>query len=182
VGVDVMSGVSLDWITALTWLTAIVTGLPLAFLRPRRLHVAALGSVIAFAVTSAGAGIYVLNHVGDPRWGSEAEDRISAPQLTEAPVIGSYMGPLDDAIRGVADSVNQFVEFQSALPVAMEFFVAAGWALALALPLGLAALIVSYAEAQRRKAEFLKYKLQVDELKGELEDIKRHVGYPAREE
>lgn len=177
-----MSGVSLDWFKALTWIFAIVTGLLLAFWRQRRLHLAALGSVIVFMGTSAGAGIYVLNHVGDPRWGSKAEDRISAPPLTETPVIGRFMGPLDDVIRGVADSVNQFVDFRAALPVAMEFFVAAGWALALALPLGLAALIVSYADAQRRKAEFLKYKLQVEELKSELEDIRRHLGYPTRED
>lgn len=177
-----MSGINLDWFKALTWIFAIVTGLLLAFWRQGRLHLAALGCVSAFMVTSAGAGIYVLNHVGDPRWGSRAEDRISAPPLTETPVIGPYMGSLDDVIRGVAGSVNHFVDFRAALPVAMEFFVAAGWALALALPLGLAALIVSYAEARRRQAEFLQYQLQVEELKSELEDIKRHLGYPTREE
>ncbi|WP_231938463.1 hypothetical protein [Arthrobacter sp. B6] len=177
-----MSGISLDWLKALTWIFAIATGLLLALWRQRRLHLAALASVIVFAVTNAGAGIYVLNHVGDPRWGSKAEDRINAPTLTETPMVGRFLGSLEDAIRGVADSVNQFVDFQAALPVAMEFFVAAGWALALAVPLGLAALIVSYADARRRKAEFLKYKLQVEELKSELEEIKHHLGYPPREE
>lgn len=177
-----MSGIGLVWLKALTWISAILTGLLLGFWRPRRLDLAALGSVVVFLVTNAGAGTYVLNHVGDPRWSSRAEDRLSAPPLTETPVIGRYMEPLDALIGGVVDSVNQFVDFRAALPVAMEFFVAAGWALAVSLPLALAALIVGYAEAKRRKAEFLRFKLQVEQLRGELEEVKRHLGYPARRE
>lgn len=179
---DVLSGASLDWIKALTWLCAIGAGLLLGFWRPRRLQLAALGAVTVFAVTSAGAGIYVLNHVGDPRWSGKAEDRLGAPPLSETPVVGRFMGPLEDVIRGVADSVNQFMDFQAALPVALEFFAAAGWALAVSMPLALAALIAGYVEAKRRKAEFLQYKLQVEKLKLELEDIKRHLGYPAQRE
>lgn len=177
---DVLTGVSLDWIKALTWLCAIATGLLLAFWRRRRLDLAALGSVIVYAITSAGAGIYVLNHVGDPRWSSKTEDRLGAPPLTETPVVGRYLGSLEDLIRGVADSVNQLMDFQAALPVALEFFASTGWAFAVSLPLALAALVVGHVESKRRKAEFVQYKIEVDDLKLELEEIRRHLGYPAR--
>lgn len=179
---DVLNGASLDLLKALTWLPAVGAGLLLGFWRPRRLHLSALGSVTVFAAASAGAGIYVLNHVGDPRWSSKAEDRLGAPALTETPAVGRFMGPLEDLIRSVADSVNQFMDFQAALPVALEFFAAAGWALAASAPLALAALVVGYVEAKRRKAEFLEYKSQVEKLRLELEVIKRHLGYPARRE
>ena len=178
---DILSGVSADWIKALTWVSAILAGLLLGFWRPRRLHLAALGSVIVFMVASTGAGIYVLNHVGDSRWDSKAEDRLSAPSLADAPVVGPYLGPLDDLMRGMADSVNEFVDFRAALPVALEFFVAAGWALVISLPLALVSLIVGYAEAKRRQAEFVRYKLQLEEVARELEDIKGRLGYPDRD-
>lgn len=177
---DVISGVSLDWFRALTWLAAIATGLLLGFWRPRRLHVAMLGSVVVLMVTNLGAGIYVLNHVGDPRWNSKAEERLSATPLTDTPVVGRFLESLDALMRGVVDNVNHFVDFRAALPVAMEFFAAAGWALVMSLPLALAALIVGYTDAKRRKAEFLTYKHQVEELQRDLEDIRRHLGYPNR--
>ena len=177
---DILTGASLDWIKALTWLSAIATGLLLTFWRPRKLLLAALGSVIVYAITSAGAGIYVLNHVGDSRWSGKAEDRLGAPPLTETPVVGRYLGSLEDLVRGVAESVNQLMDFQAALPVALEFFAATGWAFAVSVPLALAALITGHVESKRRKAEFVQYKAQVDDLTVELEEIRRHLGYPAR--
>jgi hypothetical protein len=180
VAVDILSGVSVDWLKALTWISAILTGLLLGLWRPRRLHLAALGSVFVFLVTNAGAGIYVLNHVGDPRWSGKAEDRVGVPPLTDTPVVGRFLESLEAQLRGIADNVNHFVDFSAALPQAMEFFVAAGWALVISLPLALAALIFSYAEARRRKAEFLTYKLQDEELKRDLEDVKRRLASPER--
>lgn len=176
-----MSGVTLDWLKALTWLCAISIGLLVAFLGRGRFDLAALASVTVLMVTNAGAGIYVLNHVGDPRWDSRAEDRLSAPPpLTETPVIGEFLAPLDSLMGGVVDGVNQVVDFQAAFPVAMEFFVAAGWAFAASLPLSLVALVVGYLVARRRKVEFRTYKLRVDQLTAELEGIKLHLGLPNR--
>lgn len=163
----------------MTWLCAIGTGLLVVFLRRLRFDLAALGSVLALMVTNAGAGIYVLNHVGDPRWAGRADDRLNAPQLTETPVIGQFLEPLDPVIGGMVDTINQVVDFQAALPVAMEFFMAAGWASAVSLPLSLASLVVGFLAARRRKAEFRSYKLRVDRLTEELEEIRRHLGYPA---
>lgn len=179
---DVLSGVSLDWLKSFTWIAAIAAGLLTVFLNPRRFDLAALRAALVFMAASAGAGVYILNHVGDPRWSSKAEDRLNAPALRETPMVGQFMEPLDSFLGGVVGTVNQVVDFQAALPVAMEFFVAAGWALAISLPLGLAALVGGYLEAKRRRREFRRYKLRVDDLTEELEDIKRHLGYPARAE
>jgi hypothetical protein len=176
--VDILSGVSVDWFRALAWISAIISGLLLYFWRPRRPHLAVLGSVIVYMVANIGAGIYVLYHLGDARWNGGAGNRLSAPSLSDAPVVGEFMRPLDEFMNGVVDGVNDFIDFREALPVALEFFAAAGWALFVSLPLALLALIISYAEARRRKAEFTRYKLEVDELRGELDDIKRQLGHP----
>jgi hypothetical protein len=176
--VDVLSGVSLDWLKYLTWISAVGTAVLLLFLRPRRPDLAALRAAVVLMATNAGAGIYVLNHVGDPRWARPAEERLSAPPLRDAPVVGQFMEPFDSFIGGVVKNVNDLMDFQAALPVAMEFFVAAGWAWAVSLPLGVVTLVVGYFVAKRRKAEFVRYKAEVGTLKQELEEIKRHLGYP----
>lgn len=177
---DVLSGVSVDWLRALTWLSAIASGILLCFWWPRRAHLAALGSVVVLAVANLGAGIYVLSHLGDPRWSGGAEERLGDPSLSDTPVVGRFLESLDTLMSGVVDGVNEFIDFRAALPVALEFFAAAGLALFVSLPLAVLALIVSYREAQRRKAEFVRYKLQVEELRGELDEIKRHLGYANR--
>lgn len=176
--VDVLSGVSVDWLRGLTWIAAIGCGILLGFWRPRRPDLAALGSVIVFAVANAGAGIYVLSHQGDARWATRSEDRLGAPSLSETPVVGRFLESLDALMSGVVDGINQFKDFNAALPFALEFFAAAGWALSISVPLAVLTLIVSYQESKRRKAEFARYKLQVDELRGELDEIKRHLRLP----
>jgi hypothetical protein len=173
---DLLAGVSADWIRALTWVVAIISGLLLFFWR-RRLDLAALGSVIVFTVASAGAGTYVLHHLGDARWRGGTGNRLTVPSLSETPLVGQYMEPVDSFMDSVAGSVNQFLDFQEALPAALDFFAAAGWGLLTSLPLALLAMIVSYVEARRRKAEFDRYKVHVEELRAELDDLKHHLNY-----
>ena len=177
---DILSSVSGEWLKALTWLSALATGLLLCFWRPRRVHWAALGSVLAFAVANIAAGIYVLSHLGDSRWGGGAEERLDAPSLADTPVVGQFLGSLDALLDGVVDGVNEFNDFRASLPVAVDFLASAGWALAVAVPLGLVALVVGYRDAQRRGAEFARFRLQVERLSTELDEIKRHVGYSSR--
>ena len=105
---------------------------------------------------------------------------LDAPSLADTPVVGQFLGSLDALLVGVVDGVNEFTDFRASLPVAVDFLAAAGWALAVAVPLGLVALVVSYRDAQRRKAEFAGFSFQVEALSTELDEIKRHVGYPNR--
>lgn len=175
---DILSGVSSEWLKALTWLSAIAAGLLLCFWRPRRLHWAALGSALVYAVANFGAGIYVLSHLGDSRWGGGSADRLGAPSLADTPVVGQFLGSLDTVLGGVVDGVNEFIDFRAALPVALDYLSVAGWALVVAVPLGILVLVVSCREAQRRKAAFARYSLRVEELSDELDAIKRHLGYP----
>lgn len=172
---DLLGGIGRDELRILPWIVATVFALVAGLWRPRRLHWTALGSVLLFAALSAGAGIYVLNHFGDSRWSAGGEPPLSAPSFSGTPVVGQFLGPLDAAMDGVVGGVNEFLAFQQALPVALDFFAASGWALLLSFPLAILAVGISYAEARRRVADFEKYRATVDQLKDELEQVKRQI-------
>lgn len=65
--------------------------------------------------------------------------------------------------------------FKQALPIALDFLAAAGWALLLSFPLAILAAGISFAAARRRTADFEKYRATVDLLKDELEQVKRQI-------
>ncbi|MFN3925159.1 MAG: hypothetical protein ACK4K6_16175 [Pseudarthrobacter sp.] len=178
---DILAGVSTEWLRALTWIAAAAAGLAALLWRPRRPHLAGLAAVLVFMAASAGAGIYVLNHLGDGRWGGDRQSWLSPPPLSDAPMVGQFLEPLEGMLGGVADGVNEFVDFRSALPVALEFFAAAGWALALSVPLALVAMAAGARAARRRTAELTAYRAEVEQLRKELDHVKRHVGYPVRD-
>lgn len=172
---DVLAGISSDGLRILPWVAAIAFALVATVLRPRRFHLTALGAVLLFAALNAGVGVYVLNHVGDARWSAGGESRLSAPSFSGTPVVGEFLGPLDSALNGVVGGVNDFLAFQQALPVALDFFAAAGWALLASFPLAIVAVAVGYGEARRRRAEFEDYRAAVDLLHGEVELLKRQI-------
>ncbi|WP_181033691.1 hypothetical protein [Arthrobacter sp. SX1312] len=170
----------LDVLRILTWVAPTVVALVAGFLLRRSLHWIALGAVLLFAALNAAAGIYVLNHFSDPRWSPEGMASLSAPSLSETPLVGDYLEPLDTALEGVVGGVNDFRAFQQALPVTLDFLATSGWALLVSVPVAIVAAFVSFNNARRRKAEFRKYLATVDSLKDELEQIKRQIGagYP----
>jgi len=175
-GVDILGAISTDWLKALTWIAALVCGAAMLAWRRRRPDQALLAALLVFIAASVGAGIYVLNHVGDQRWGSTGQE-VRPPNLTEAPVVGDFLKPLQRALGDMADGVNGFMDFQSALPVALGFFAAAGWAFAACVPVGLLVLAASMRAARRRNAELAAYGSELAGLRAELERVKRHVGY-----
>jgi hypothetical protein len=176
--VDILAGISSEWLKALTWIAALACAAALLFWRPRRPDLAALAAVIAYMAASVGAGIYVLNHLGDGRWGGDKEARLDPPSFAETPLVGEALRPLDGVMNGMADGVNDFVDFRAALPVALDYFAAAGWALALMVPLGVAAFATNTVRDRRRAAESAAQVTEVARLRAELELVKRHVGYP----
>ncbi|MFJ6001701.1 hypothetical protein [Arthrobacter sp. NPDC092385] len=143
--------------------------------RPRSLHWIALGAVLLFAAFNAAAGIYVLSTFSDSRWSPDGEAPLSAPTLSETPLVGEFLEPLDSAMEGVVGGVNDFRSFQQALPIALGFLATSGWALLVSFPLVILAAGLSFLTAQRRKADFRKYRATVDSLKEELEQIKRQI-------
>jgi hypothetical protein len=147
--------------------------------RRHRPDQAVLVAIAVFAAASAGAGIYVLNHLGDGRWGGDEDSRLQPPALSGTPVVGDFLKPLDNVLGGMAEGVNDFVDFRSALPVALEFFAAAGWALAASIPAGLLVLGFTARAARRRNAALAAQGRELQSLRNELERVKRHVGYPA---
>jgi hypothetical protein len=171
---DLLGGMSRDELRTFSWVAATVFALAVGVWRPRKLHWTVLGSVMLFAALNAGAGIYVLNHVGDSRW-SAGESPLSAPSFSGTPVVGQFLGPLDSALNGVVGGVNEFLAFKQALPVALDFLAASGWALLLSFPLGILATVISYVMDRRRMADFEAYRATVDLLKDELEQVKRQI-------
>jgi len=172
---DLLGGMGRDELRIFSWVAATVFALVAGVWRPRRLYWTALGSVLLFAALNAGAGIYVLNHFGDSRWSAGGEPPLSAPSFSGTPVVGQFLGPLDSALNGVVGGVNEFLAFKQALPVALDFLAASGWALLVSFPLAVLAAGISFAVARRRTADFEKYRATVDLLKDELEQVKRQI-------
>ncbi len=172
---DLLAGMSLETLAILPWMAAAVFALAVGLWRPNRLHWTLLGAVLLFAAVSAGMGIYVLNHIGDPRWSPEGGAPLSVPSLSGTPVVGQYLEPLDAVLGGMAGGVNDFFAFQAALPVALNFFATSGWALLVSFPLAVIAAGVSFTMARRRVAEFARYKAAVDSLRAELDQVKLQI-------
>jgi hypothetical protein len=75
----------------------------------------------------------------------------------------------------VVGGVNEFLAFKRALPVALDFLAASGWALVVSFPLAILAAGISYAVAKRRTADFENYRATVDLLKAELAQVKQQI-------
>ncbi|KIA73919.1 hypothetical protein ANMWB30_11670 [Arthrobacter sp. MWB30] len=85
------------------------------------------------------------------------------------------MGPFDSALSSVINGVNDYLAFKDALPVALDFFASAGWALLVSFPLGILAAIVNFVLAKRRAAIVERYRSTVDQLKADVEKLKLQV-------
>ncbi|GGH98296.1 hypothetical protein ACFFGR_00900 [Arthrobacter liuii] len=174
---DILAGMNREWLAALTWMAALVAGAGSMVWRRRRADLAALAAVVVFMAANTGAGIYVLNHLADGRWGGDGQPKLAPPALSGTPVVGQFLEPLDGAMAGMAGGVNDFIDFRAALPVALDFFAAAGWATAISVPVALAAAAVQAGKARRRRAEAAAWQGEVEKLRAELDAVKRHVGY-----
>lgn len=172
---DPLSDVSSDGLRLVPWIVAACFAVIAGIWRPRRFHWTALGAVLLFAALNAGVAIYVLEHFHDARWASGGQPPLSAPSLADAPMVGQFLGGLDSAMTGVVGGVNDFLAFKHALPAALDFLAAAGWALLVAFPLALLAVGTSYRSAQRRRADFRKYQTEVELLRSELNLVKRQI-------
>lgn len=172
---DLLGGMNRDELRILSWVAVTVFAFAAGVWRPRRVHWTALGSALLFAALNAGAGIYVLNHFSDSRWSAGGDPPLSAPSFSGTPVVGQFLGPLDSALSGVVGGVNEFLAFKRALPVALDFLAASGWALLVSFPLAILAAGISYAVAKRRTADFENYRATVDLLKAELAQVKQQI-------
>ncbi|ASN51292.1 hypothetical protein [Sinomonas sp. R1AF57] len=76
--------------------------------------------------------------------------------------------------------MNEFNNVQAALPVAGGFLASAGRAFALAIPLCVVAMVVSFFAARKRRRAFRRLTQQVHELTAEVAELKRLVGDPVR--
>lgn len=172
---DLLADMSRDELHTLTVVAATVFALVAGTWRPHRIQWTALGAVLLFAALNAVAGIYVLNHYRDPRWAAGSEPPLAVPSFSGTPLVGQYLEPLDTALNSVAGGVNDFVTFKHALPLALDFLTAAGWAVLAALPLAIIAASIHHIAARRQKADFEEYRAAVDLLREDLEHLKQQI-------
>jgi hypothetical protein len=173
--VDALAEISIDGLGAVSWILTILVGLSMYLWHPRKLHWAALGAVATFIAANVAFGIYVVAHPKDPRWTHDPS--LSAPSLSDAPMVGQYLEPLDSLMGIVVEGINDVRDYQQAIPVALDFFAAAGWGCLAAIPLAIYALTASYVQNKRQKAQLVGYKQTIDDLQRELDDVKRFVNY-----
>ena len=154
---DILAEVNREWLAALTWLAAALAAAGVLAWRRWRPDLAAPAAVAVFMAANVGAGIYVLNHLADGRWGGDAQAKLAPPELSGTPVEGQFLQPLDGAMAGMAGGVNDFIDFRAALL--------------------LTAAVVQAGRARRRTAEAAAWQDEVQNLRAELDAVKRHVGY-----
>ncbi|MCW2132014.1 hypothetical protein [Arthrobacter sp. VKM Ac-2550] len=172
---DALGEISIDQLGAVSWILAILMGLSMYLWHPRKLQWATLGAMFTFIAANVAFGIYVVAHPKDPRWTHDPS--LSAPSLSDAPMIGQHLQPLDLVMDSVVEGINDFRDYQQAIPVALDFFTAAGWGCLAVIPLVLFALVYSYVQKRQQKAEFVGYKQTIQALQQELDDVKRFVNY-----
>lgn len=165
---DPFSNLSQANLTAAIWLSVAAFALVLGLWRRKQLQWVALSTVMLFAALNAGAGIYVLNTIGDSRWATDSSAPLQAPQLTQTPLVGQYLDTLDTALQSMVGGVNSFLAFQQALPVALTFLSRSGWALLIAVPLTILVAVLSYQAVLRQRRELARYRDTVDQLKTDL--------------
>lgn len=188
-----MAQISIEEFSAGTWILATVVGLAVCLWHPRKrlsqpprylryarkLLAGALGAVVTFIAANIAFGIYVVAHPGDPRW--DDDDPLSVASLSDTPMIGQHLQQLDSVMEDVVARINDVRDIQQAIPVALDFFAAAGWGCLAALLVAPAASYVEKrwrkAEKKRQTAEFASYKRTIEDLQQELDDVKRFVNY-----
>lgn len=162
---DVLSGVSVEGFKILAVILALLAGVGIYFGFFRKWYWAIVGAVFVFTISTAGAGLYVLLHVNDSRWSADKEPFLEAPKVSETPFIGQYLEPLGAFLNNTANSINDFVAFQRALPIAQDYFTLALWGLVILFPVMIVALVMS-------RLQPLLLEKRVDELKKAVNEMR----------
>ncbi|MDV2978686.1 hypothetical protein [Glutamicibacter nicotianae] len=175
---EILTGIGLEQLRLWIWILVLAFAVAVGLWRRHQLVAVALASVLLFATLNAGAGIYILKRLGDPRW-TAGEPPVSAPELSGTPIVGQQLVPLESALEAIAGGVNSFWEFRQALPVALDFFTRSGWALLVAIPLIIVIMIKTFQAARRRRKDLLNLRGTVVQLQAELAEIKAILPAPA---
>lgn len=170
---DVLSGISVETFKILVVAVALLVGVGVFFSFYKKWQWALFGAVMTYALATAGVGTYILLHINDPRWSVGKEPLVTAPSITNTPVIGQYLEPLNGFLNNTAASINELAAFRHALPLAQEFFALAGWALLALIPLGVIALFVSHLQDAH---ESLRQRQGLRRLERGLNDIRSQLG------
>jgi hypothetical protein len=170
---DVLSDISVETFKILAVGLAVLVGVGVFFGFFKKWQWALFGAVFAYMATTAGVGLYILLHINDPRWSAGREPLLKAPSISDTPIIGQYLEPLNGFLDNTATSINELTAFRYALPVAQEFFGLAGWAFLALLPVTALALFVSRIQAANQAT---RQRQELRRLRIALDETRRHVG------
>jgi hypothetical protein len=171
----VLSGISVEGFKVTAVVGSLLIGIAVYLGFFRRWYWAIFATVFTYMILTAGVGVYVLMHITDPRWSVGRDPLLQAPSLGGTPVIGDMMRPLDDFLRDMAASVNEFTSFRHALPVAQDFFALAGWSLLVLIPVTIMALATSRFKSATLFLRFDRLAATVRELSAEVEKLKQQI-------
>jgi len=171
----VLSGISVEGFKVAAAVGSLLIGVAVYFGFFRRWYWAIFAAIFTYMILTAGVGVYVLMHITDPRWSVGRDPLLQAPSLGGTPVIGERLLPLDDFLRDMATSVNEFTSFRHALPVAQDFFALAGWSLLALVPVAIMALAISRFKSATLFLRFDRLAATVRELSAEVEKLKQQI-------
>lgn len=160
-----MDVLSIEGFKILAVIVALMVGVGVYFLYFRKWYWGLVGAAFTYVLAMVVAGVYVLLHINDPRWSSGKEPLLEAPKVSEAPIIGQYLEPLGAFLNNTANTINDFVAFQHALPVAQDFFTLALWGLAVLLPALIVATVMSRLQPLLLEKEVDKLKKAINEMR-----------------
>lgn len=149
---DVLGGISVEAFKILAVVVALLVGAGILLSSAKAWHWAIVGAVASYMVITAGIGMYVMMHISDPRWSVGKEPLIVAPSISETPIIGPQLEPIDNFMGNAATKLNELLSIQYALPVASEFFNQAIWAFGATIVALIAALVVQRRQKKRHDA------------------------------
>lgn len=118
---------------------------------------------VAFMALNVGVGMYIIQHPMDGPWATREDSTVDPVQIEKGGAFGAFDG-LADVINGMSENLtgglnealafkDQAFAFMHAINIANDFFVAALWALPLAILLLLIALYLGRRQKKRLAIE-----------------------------
>jgi hypothetical protein len=132
-------------------------------------------SVVALAV---GVVFYILSHATDGRWSVGKDAAVESPQIPDNPFFGQVIDTLNSFMGSVTGSVNDLFAIKNAFIATQEFFLMAGWAILLVIPLFVLLRILNWRKEARDKRQVKLDRAKLERVSTELDQMRRALGLP----
>ncbi|MDB5168432.1 MAG: hypothetical protein JWO55_690 [Candidatus Saccharibacteria bacterium] len=183
---DVFSNINVEAFKMLVWVFALAVGV-LVFVSSERVGIfdkiiAVVKGVFAMALSVAALAIgvvfYILSHATDSRWSVGKDATVESPQIPDNPFFGQVIDTLNSFMGSVTGSVNDLFAIKNAFVTTQDFFLLAGWAVLLVIPLFILLRILTWRKESREKRQMKRDRATLRRISTELEQMKRALGLP----